>query len=75
MFSLIIISEINPIGIFLSKNGFSSPNSSTNCSKSIFSDTLMFTLFSTISSNLPGQFITDIAFDPKNDNNIIVTYG
>ena len=31
--------------------------------------------FTSISSNLPGQFITDIAFDPKNDNNIIVTYG
>ena len=31
--------------------------------------------FSSISSNLPAQFITDIAFDPNNDNNIIVTYG
>ena len=27
--------------------------------------------FTSISSNLPGQFITDIAFDPNNDNNII----
>ena len=24
---------------------------------------------------MPGQFITDIAFDPINDNNIVVTYG
>ena len=31
--------------------------------------------FTSISSNLPGQFITDIAFDPNNDNNILVTYG
>ena len=31
--------------------------------------------FTSISSNLPDQFITDIAFDPNNDNNIIVTYG
>ena len=31
--------------------------------------------FTSISSNLPGQFITDIAFDPNNDNNIIITYG
>ena len=31
--------------------------------------------FSEVSQNLPNQFITDIAFDPKNDNTIIVTYG
>ena len=30
--------------------------------------------FTSISSNLPGQFIR-IAFDPNNDNNILVTYG
>ncbi len=31
--------------------------------------------FSEVSQFLPNQFITDIAFDPNNDNTIIVTYG
>tara|TARA_B100001173_G_scaffold18785_1_gene15061 strand:- start:29985 stop:34355 length:4371 start_codon:yes stop_codon:yes gene_type:complete len=30
--------------------------------------------FSDISQGLPGQWITDIAFDPNNDDTIIVTY-
>ena len=33
------------------------------------------TSFSDISQGLPGQWITDIAFDPNNDNTIIVTYN
>jgi len=31
--------------------------------------------YSSISSNLPGHSITDVAFDPRNDNTIIVTYN
>lgn len=31
--------------------------------------------FASIKSNLPNYTIKDIAFDPKNDNNIIVTYA
>ena len=31
--------------------------------------------FSDISNNLPGDYITDIAFDPNNDDIIIVTYA
>ena len=31
--------------------------------------------FTEVSQGLPNQFITDIAFDPKNDDTIIVTYG
>ena len=31
--------------------------------------------FEEISQSLPNQFITDIAFDPLDDNTIIVTYG
>jgi hypothetical protein len=31
--------------------------------------------FTLISQSLPNQFITDIAFDPNDDNTIIVTYG
>ena len=31
--------------------------------------------FSEVSQFLPNQFITDIVFDPNNDNTIIVTYG
>lgn len=31
--------------------------------------------FSSIKNNLPGFFIEDIAFDPKNDNRIVVVYG
>ena len=31
--------------------------------------------FTEVSQGLPNQFITDIAFDPNNDNTIIVTYG
>ena len=31
--------------------------------------------FTEVSQSLPNQFITDIAFDPNDDNTIIVTYG
>ena len=31
--------------------------------------------FTEVSQSLPNQFITDIAFDPKDDSTIIVTYG
>ena len=31
--------------------------------------------FNLVSQSLPNQFITDIAFDPNDDNTIIVTYG
>ena len=31
--------------------------------------------FNAVSQQLPNQFITDIAFDPNDDNTIIVTYG
>lgn len=31
--------------------------------------------FNLVSEGLPNQFITDIAFDPNDDNTIIVTYG
>ena len=31
--------------------------------------------FTEVSQNLPNQYITDITFDPNNDNTIIVTYG
>ena len=31
--------------------------------------------FTEVSQSLPNQFITDIAFDPKDDDTIIVTYG
>ena len=31
--------------------------------------------FSSINSNLPDNYITDVVFDPKNDDIIIVTYG
>ena len=31
--------------------------------------------FTEVSQSLPNQFITDIAFDPNNDETIIVTYG
>ena len=31
--------------------------------------------FNEVSQQLPNQFITDIAFDPNDDNTIIVTYG
>lgn len=31
--------------------------------------------FTSIKNNLPNFYITDVAFDPKNDETIIVTYG
>jgi len=33
------------------------------------------TTFTSIESNLPNNYITDVAFDPNNDDIIIVTYG